>query len=238
MKQKRSLLDSFNSAIDGFVYTLKTQKNMRIHFFIAAAVFIISLFLNLTRVELIILSATITLVLVAEMLNTAVELLIDMVTKEYHPIARVVKNIVAGVVFICSVNAVLVGYLLLVYSLQSPAKSVIDNAKDSTYHIAFIVLIGVLMATLIAKIFIKKGTVLHGGMPSGHSALAFAIATITTLLTFQNKPIIAVFVFLLASMIARSRVKRRIHTWWEVIVGAIFGTTATLLIFKILSVKI
>ena len=236
MKQKRSLLDSFNSAIDGFIYTLKTQKNMRIHFFIAASVFIISLFLKLTRVEFIILCCTVTLVLVAEMLNTAIELLIDIVTKKYHPVARVVKNISAGVVFICSANAVLVGYLLLVYSLQSPAKSVIEKAKDSTYHIAFIVLIGVLLATLIAKIFIKKGTVLHGGMPSGHSALAFAIATLTTLLTFQ--PIITALVFLLASMIARSRVKRHIHTWWEVIIGAIFGTTVTLLIFKILLVRI
>jgi len=236
MKPKRSLLDSFNSAIDGFIYTLKTQKNMRIHFFIAASVFIISLFLRLTRVEFIILCFTVTLVLVAEMINTAIELLIDMVTKEYHPVARVIKNISAGVVFICSVNAVLVGYLLLAYSLQSPAKSVIEKAKDSTYHIAFIVLIGVLLATLIAKIFIRKGTVLHGGMPSGHSALAFAIATLTTLLTFQ--PIITALVFLLASMIARSRVKRHIHTWWEVIIGAIFGTTAALLIFKILLVRI
>ena len=238
MKPKRSLLDSFNSAIDGFIYTLKTQKNMRIHFFIAASVFIISLFLRLTRVEFIILCFTVTLVLVAEMINTAIELLIDMVTKEYHPVARVIKDISAGVVFICSVNAVLVGYLLLAYSLQSPAKSVIEKAKDSTYHIAFIVLIGVLLATLIAKIFIRKGTVLHGGMPSGHSALAFAIATLTTLLTFQNKPIITALVFLLASMIARSRVKRHIHTWWEVIIGAIFGTTAALLIFKILLVRI
>ncbi|MCK4401853.1 diacylglycerol kinase [bacterium] len=238
MKQRRSLLDSFNSAIDGFVYTLKTQKNMRIHFLIAATVFIISLFLKLTRVEFIILCCTVTLVLVAEMLNTAIELLIDMITKTYHPAARVVKNIVAGVVFICSVNAVLVGYLLLVYSLQSPAKSVIDKAKGSTYHIVFIVLIGVLMATLITKIFTKRGTVLHGGMPSGHSALAFAIAATTTLLTSQNKPIIAALAFLLAAMIARSRVKRHIHTWWEVIMGAIFGTTVTLLIFQMLSVRI
>ena len=114
MKQKRSLLESFNSAIDGFVYTLKTQKNMRIHFLIAAAVFIISLFLKLTRVEFIILCCTVTLVLVAEMLNTAIELLIDMFTKTYHPIAGVVKNIAAGVVFICSVNSVLVCYLSLV----------------------------------------------------------------------------------------------------------------------------
>ncbi|MBU0476993.1 diacylglycerol kinase [bacterium] len=237
MKQ-RSLLESFNNAIDGFIYTLKTQKNMRIHFLIAAAVFIISLFLKLTRVEFIILCCTVTLVLVAEMLNTAIELLIDMFTKAYHPVARVVKNIVAGVVFICSVNAVLVGYLLLVYSLQSPAESVIDKAKGSTYHITFIVLIGVLMTTLITKIFFKRGTVLHGGMPSGHSALAFAIATIITLLTLPNKLIIAALVFLLASMIARSRVKRHIHTWWEVIMGAIFGTTVTLLIFQILSAKI
>ena len=94
------------------------------------------------------------------------------------------------------------------------------------------------MITLITKIFFKKGSALRGGMPSGHSALSFAIATIITLLTFPNKLIIAGLVFLLASMIAHSRVKRHIHTWWEVIIGAILGTTVTLLIFQILSVKI
>ena len=238
MKQRRSLLDSFNNAIEGFIYTIKTQRNMRIHFLIAAIVLIISFFLKLTRVEFIILCCTVTLVLIAEMLNTAVELIIDMFTKEYHHLAKIIKDIAAGIVFVCSLNAILVGYLILGYAFQSPLKSIIDKTKNSPYHITFIVLIAVLIAVLSIKIFLKKGTLLHGGMPSGHSALAFAIATVVTLLSTQDKVVIASLLFLLASMIARSRVKRHIHTWFEVTSGAILGTIVTLLIFQVLLVKI
>ena len=111
-------------------------------------------------------------------------------------------------------------------------------AVYAPYHITFIVLIAVLIVVLTIKIFFKRGTLLHGGMPSGHSALAFAIATVVALLSTQNKVVIASLLFLLASMIARSRVKRHIHTWFEVTSGAILGTIVTLLIFQVLLVKI
>ena len=76
MKQRR-LVDSFNSAFEGLVYCFKTQRNMRLHFLIAFFVLLLGLLLNLSKQEIVLLSFTIALVLLAEMVNTACELIID-----------------------------------------------------------------------------------------------------------------------------------------------------------------
>lgn len=108
----RKLIHSFEYAISGIVYTLKTQRNMRIHFIAAILVLMISFFLRITKIELLILSFTISLVIVTEMVNTAIEKAIDMYTEEYHPLAKISKNVAAGAVLVAAVNAIFVAYIL------------------------------------------------------------------------------------------------------------------------------
>ena len=94
--RSRSLIESFNYAVSGIIYTLKTERNMRVHFIIAILVILLSLFFDFSRSELLLLFFTITLVLMAEMINTAIERTIDLVTDEFHPLARLAKDIAAG----------------------------------------------------------------------------------------------------------------------------------------------
>lgn len=110
--KSRSLIESFNYAVSGIIYTLKTEKNMRIHFIIATIVIILSLFFDFTRLELLILFFSIALVLIAEMINTAIERTVDLITEDYHPLARLAKDIAAGGVLIAALNSLIVGYLL------------------------------------------------------------------------------------------------------------------------------
>ncbi|MDN5318027.1 MAG: diacylglycerol kinase, partial [Thermoanaerobacterium sp.] len=79
MKIKK-LIDSFNYAIEGIIYTFKTEKNMKIHFAAAILVLILSLFYNFSKLEMIAIIVTISLVLMAEMINTAVETIVDLIT--------------------------------------------------------------------------------------------------------------------------------------------------------------
>ncbi|TAH63324.1 MAG: hypothetical protein EWM50_03105 [Gottschalkiaceae bacterium] len=108
----RKLIHSFKYAISGIIYTLKTQRNMRIHCIVAVLILIISLLLKFNRFELLILCFSISLVIVTEMINTAIEKSIDIYTKEYHPLAETAKNVAAGAVLISAINAVIVAYLL------------------------------------------------------------------------------------------------------------------------------
>jgi len=108
----RKLLDSFHYAIDGIIYTLKTQRNMKVHFLAAIAVLFLSLFLKVSKLEVLILFFTISLVIIAEMINTSIEAAIDLITDKYHELAKIAKNVAAGAVLIASLNAIIVGYMI------------------------------------------------------------------------------------------------------------------------------
>ena len=111
-KPRQNIIKAFNAAIEGVIYTFKYERNMKIHYVIAVVVLLISLFLNLSRVEMMILLLSISLVIVSEMFNTAVENAVDLTTNEIHPLAKIAKDVAAGGVLIASLNAVAVGYLI------------------------------------------------------------------------------------------------------------------------------
>ena len=117
--KKRTIIDSFNYAVSGIITSLKTEKNMKFHYIIAIITITASLFFDFTRIELLILLFAISLVVVAEMINTALERVVDLITEDFHPLARVVKDVAAGAVLIAAINSIIVGYLLFFDRLNS-----------------------------------------------------------------------------------------------------------------------
>ena len=89
-------LDSFRYAVEGIIHTFRTQKHMRFHFFTVILVLSVGLLLRLGRVEMCLLFIVVSGVLVAEMMNTAIESVVDMVTQAYHPLAKLAKDIAGG----------------------------------------------------------------------------------------------------------------------------------------------
>jgi diacylglycerol kinase (ATP) len=229
--QERRFVESFNASVEGFIYVLKTERNMRVHFLAALFFILLGIYLNFTSSELLVLCVTVTLVLASEMLNTAVELIVDMIKSEFHPIARIIKDVSAGVVLLASINAVVVGYMLFLAKMPFNVKDAMENVRRSPWHVTFIALILVFGATIVGKMLSRKGTPLRGGMPSGHAAIAFAIWTIIVFLTKNS--IVIVLTFLMAFLIARHRVKDSVHTIWEVAAGSIMGALVTMLVFQI-----
>lgn len=229
--QERRFVESFNASVEGFIYVLKTERNMRVHFLAAFFFILLGIYLNFTYLELLALSITITIVLASEMINTAIELIVDMVKSEFHPIARIIKDVSAGVVLLTSINAVIVGYILFSRKIPFNASDAMETIKSSPWHVTFIALILVFGSTIIGKVLLHKGTPARGGMPSGHAAIAFASWTIITFLT--NNSVVIVLTFLMAFLIARHRVKDSIHTIWEVAAGCILGILLTVLVFQV-----
>ncbi|NQT06599.1 MAG: diacylglycerol kinase [Candidatus Omnitrophica bacterium] len=226
------IIESFNCAIEGFIFALKTQRNMRIHFLLAIAVLLVAIYSNFKGIELLILCGAITLVLLSEMINTAIELTIDLVHDSFNPLVRTVKDLMAGVVLVASVNAIIVGYLLFSKRLNFSLEEGLLRVRQSSWHITFICLIVVLTLVVMIKVIFHKGTPLRGGMPSGHSAMAFSIWTIIVVIT--NNGLIAVLAFVMAFLIARSRLVSEIHNVWEVITGSVLGVLVTSIVFQVL----
>lgn len=232
MKVKK-LLDSFNYAIEGIVYSVRTQRNMRIHMIAAILVLTACFFYDLNKMELLVITITITMVIAAELINTAVELAIDATTNYYHPLAKLAKNAAAGAVLVTAINAVLVGYIIFWDKLKYINFIVMKKIKGSNPYMIFIIIAVVSIITLIIKAIFGEGTPLKGGMPSGHSAIAFSIATSIALIT--EEPLTIILSYFLAFIVAQSRVDSEVHSVLEVFIGGVFGSLLTILIFRLFS---
>lgn len=232
--QFKKLVDTFNNAINGIINTVRTERNMKIHLVAAILVLIACFFFDISRVEFLILVVTITMVMSAEVVNTAIEAVVDMSTNYYHPLAKIAKNAAAGAVLITAINAVIVGYVIFWDKLTNISYVLVHKVKNSQPYTVLIVLAIVTLATIIVKAIFGEGTPLKGGMPSGHSALSFSIATVIALLT--EEPICIMLSYVMAFITAQSRVDSEVHSLAEVIVGGIFGTLLTIFIFTIFKI--
>lgn len=87
---------SFSDAMQGVAYAVRMERNMRIHLLLALLVVVFAAALGVTRLELVALILAMGLVFTAELFNTAVEEMVDLVTPDFHPLAGVIKNIAAG----------------------------------------------------------------------------------------------------------------------------------------------
>lgn len=225
MKPSR-FIDSLNCAIDGVLYAARTQKHMRYHFLGAAAVLLVSLFLKVSAVEFVLLAISISFVLFAEMINTAVEAAVDMVTTEFHPLAKAAKDVAAGSVLLSVIGAVVTGYLILssyIFPLYKELLAMIGTPSELASVVSLLV---VVISAVLLKAISGRGTPLHGGFISGHAAIAFSIATSVTLNT--QDPLTSVLVISLAVMVSHSRLLMRIHTLKELFFGALAGCSVTL----------
>ena len=234
MKRKnRSLIESFNYAVTGILSAIKMEKNMRIHYFIALAVVGLSLFFDLQRFEFIVLLFAICLVFIAEMLNTAVEMVVDLVTDTYHPLAKLAKDIAAGAVLIAAINSIIVGYLLFFDRINNFSEMLILKIKRSPIHLTVIALLLAVILTIGLKaIFYRgRGTHFQGGTVSGHSAISFTMATIIVFLA--NNPLVTTLALGLALLVAESRVEGKIHSLFEVVAGGVLGIIIGVLVFRI-----
>ena len=226
-------IDSANFAIEGILHGARTQRHLRYHFFSAAIVLFSSYLLGVSKIEFIIVSLAVILVLSAEMLNSAIEVVVDLVSPEYSEEARIAKDIAAGAVLITAFGAAVLGYIVLLPYIKTLFNQGFTVARHSKEEISLIAFILVLIAVIITKSHFGKGHPLRGGMPSGHTALAFSVWVSVTYIT--ENFITSILCFILAAVIAQSRTAVRVHTVWEVIAGALLGSLLTFFLFRLFS---
>ena len=112
MMRQRGLAQSFKSALAGFFYCFRTQKNFRIHLLVTVIVLGLACFLKIEKIEISILLFTVLLVLTFEMINTAVEALIDLVAPDWKEKARIVKDVFAAAVLVATIGVVIIGIII------------------------------------------------------------------------------------------------------------------------------
>ncbi len=235
MRARPSVMESFNFAIEGVIHVLRTQRNMRLHFAAAVAVIVVAVAVGVSKLELSVLLISIAFVLVAEMINTAVEGAIDAATTSFDPMAKLAKDIAAGAVLISSVNAVAVGYLVFAGKAADKTADVLDRVRSAPAQITLVALVLTVIIVIATKAWTGRGTPLRGGLPSGHAAVAFAgWMAATYIVNDSHRFVVSALTFIMALLVAQTRVESGIHSALEVAYGGALGALVTLSVFQLL----
>lgn len=229
---RRHPLEGFRYALEGIVAVIRTQRHMRFHFFSVVLVLLMGFLFRLDKREMLVLLFTISLVLIAEMFNSAIEATVDLVTEEYHPKAKFAKDIAAGAVLVATLNAVVVAWVLFMGDLRLEQIRLRMERAEPTLAVALTMgTILIFVVVSLVKVLATQGKVrlFHGGAMSGHAALGFFFAM--AVIIVSGNLLASILALLLAALIAQSRVEAKVHSLREVVLGSLLGIVVAGLIY-------
>lgn len=204
---------------------------MRIHAGAAGLVLAASLYLRLGTRDFLLVIFSITMVLVAELLNTAIEAAVDLAATGEHPLARTAKDVAAGAVLVAAVNAVVVGYAVIYHRLEGLAFYCLPVIKSTPLPVVAAALFLAVLAAAALAVRPGKSSERGRGMPSICTSLAFAGATAIFLLT--GSFLVGTVAYLVALLAAGGRLGEGRHTLVEVAVGAVLGVLVSVAAFRL-----
>jgi diacylglycerol kinase (ATP) len=138
-------------------------------------------------------------------------------------------------VLIASVNAVAVGYIVFARRLSDPSSRLIDRVRNAPIDLTLIALVVTILIVIGTKALTGRGTPLRGGLPSGHAALAFAgwMAATYVLGDTRHRFLVSSLTFVMALLVAQTRVESGVHSTLEVAYGGLIGAIVTLVLFQV-----
>jgi len=232
--KRKSVVLSFRHAWDGVQFCFDTQQHMRVHFTIVTLVLLAAWTLGVELGPFLHLLSAMAVVLLAEMVNTAVEAAVELIVQGYDPQAKVVKDVAAGAVLIAAIYAVTVA--VLVFGSAPRVVAVFANLPERPPAPAVDALQLTAIGAALLAVFITwlkratgRGTFWRGGVLSGHSALGFLGAIAIMVLTQDLAAMLLALA--LAVLLMQSRIQARIHTVAEALLGSLAGALVGLVLF-------
>lgn len=229
--KNKTFFTALRHALDGVIKAFKTERNLRIDYVIGLFVLICSLFFDFTKTEFACLCLTIGFVIFAEMINSTVEYIVDLITDKYDDRAKAAKDIAAGGVLIASVVAVIVAFFLFADKLTMATTSVISTIFSSNIYILFTIIFAVIILAVILKGFLGKGSNYSGVYPSARVALAFGLTTYVYIIT--KSILVGGVALILSIIIAQIRVENTKTRPIYMVISAIIGVLVVLIIYQI-----
>lgn len=223
--------DAANNAIDGIMHAAKTQRHLKFHLLAAFSVLLFCFALGLNKLEFAVIALVTLLVIVAEMFNSALEAAVDLSTREPSELARTAKDIAAGAVLISAVGSLVIAYLILGPHVAGIWRGQYRVPSHAPGNIAVLALIVIMLAVILIKAHFGSGYPLHGGFPSGHTASAFSLWI--SLAEVTSSPWLIGLGLFAALLVAASRLRLKIHTFRDVLFGAMLGSAITLILFRV-----
>ncbi|MEG2310390.1 MAG: diacylglycerol kinase [Clostridia bacterium] len=229
--KNKTFITALGHAIDGIIRAFKTERNLRIDYILGLFILIISLFFDFTKTEFACLCLTVGFVLFAEMINSAVEYIVDLITDKYDDRAKAAKDIAAGGVLISAGVAVCVTYFLFVDKIGNATTAVLTSIFASKLHILATILFAIIMLTVILKGVFSKGNTVSKSFPSARVSVAFALTTYVYIIT---KDLFSTGVaFLLSVIISQIRIEKTKVKPLYILLSAAMGILVVLIIYQL-----
>ena len=219
-----NFIEACNNAVNGIIYAATTQRNIRIQLVLAVIIMMLSLFYGLNTTEFLCLVFAVFMVIFAEMINTAIETVVDLFVDVYHPKAKIAKDVAAGAVVLAAIS-----------------DSIFNNMVKSPTHLAFVAILLVIIAVIAIKASCsrkkQRGELIKEGfVPSGQTAIAFAALTA---IWINSRDIITFSLALVLSvLIAGNRLYNNARTKAEVAFGACMGILIVILVYGLTIFKL
>ena len=229
--KNKTFFTAMHHALDGVIRAFKTERNLRIDYIIGLFVLICSLFFDFTKTEFACLCLTIGFVIFAEMINSTVEYIVDLITDKYDDRAKAAKDIAAGGVLISSIVAVVVAFFLFADKIGLATTSVLSTIFSSNIYILFTIIFAVILLVVILKGFFGKGSSSYSAVyPSARVALAFGLTTYVYIIT--RSFLVGGVALILSVIIAQIRVENTKTRAIYMIISAIIGILVVLIIYQ------
>lgn len=231
--KNKTFFSATKNALNGIIHAFKTEKNLRLDYLAGVLVLFISMFFDFTKTELICLIITIGFVIFAEMINSTVEYIVNLVKTEYDLNAKAAKDIAAGGVLIASIISVIVAYLLFVDKIRQASTALLTAVLSSKSHMLVTILFIVTLLVVILKgIFSKdKDNNYVKAFPSARVTISFALSTYLFVIT-SNLLVggVALVLSIMVSSIKRENDKTTII---QVILSALLGILLVVSVYQL-----
>jgi diacylglycerol kinase len=210
---------NFKHAYDGFKYAILKEHNMKVHLIVAAIVMILAMISDVSKLEFLFLLLAVALVFITELINTAIEKLVDFVQPEYHEVAKIVKDTAAGAVLLASAFALVTGILVFFDPFDRLLASV--RMANELYSIQSIWIFISLLVIVYTFLRIRMTQEKQRYRPNFIVMVAFALGAYTSLMTARTS--VFLLTFIMASMFAAMVYFKQEKALVSIILGAILG---------------
>ncbi|MDO3678198.1 diacylglycerol kinase family protein [Paenibacillus ehimensis] len=227
MKQSVKWQRSFRYAYEGVKYALATQRNMKFHFFAALVILALALFFGLPKTDILFILLAVTLMIVTELINTAVEKAVDLAMPDLHPLAKIAKDVAAASVLVTAAFAAVTGMIVFYDPIERLIQTGRAGGHPITAGTVWILLSLVILTVIVVQTrFSAKG---NGVKPSLLTAVAFAVAALIACRVQDT--LVALLGFLLAVVLLLALHDKRKRPFGSLLLGAVLGGFITVLAY-------
>lgn len=230
--KNKTLFTATKNAINGIIHVFKTERNLRIDYLMGVLVFIFSLFFDFSKAEYVCLILTIGFVIFAEMINSVIEYMVDLITEEYNEKAKAAKDIAAGGVLMAGCIAVLVAYFLFAEKIKEATLNTFSAILSSRANMLVTILFIVVVLTIVIKGILKKDKKEYvEAFPSSRVTVSFALATYLFVIT--RSFIVGAVSLVLCIIIASLKKETDKVSGLHVLLSAMLGILLVLIIYQL-----